>query len=75
MQLSFENIGKLFMGKEPGPFLNSLDKLYQGLLPGVRAYPLNIPGFAYHHALQVHLLIKFPFQSSKKFLQLIVKKG
>ncbi|KEH17087.1 cytochrome P450 family 90 protein [Medicago truncatula] len=51
-KLSFENIGKLFMGKEPGPFLNSLDKLYQGLLPGVRAYPLNIPGFAYHHALQ-----------------------
>jgi len=75
MQLSFENIGKLFMGKEPGPFLNSLDKLYQGLLPGVRAYPLNIPGFAYHHALQVYLLINyFPFQSSTSLLQLIIQK-
>ena len=40
------------MGKEPSPLLNSLDKLYQDLLLGVRAYPINIPGFAYHHALQ-----------------------
>ncbi|CAI8596140.1 unnamed protein product [Vicia faba] len=52
MQLSLENIGKLFLGKEPGLFLNSLDKLYQGVLPGVRAYPINIPGFTYHYALQ-----------------------
>lgn len=52
MQLTFENIGKLFMGKEPSPLLNLLDKLYQDLLLGVRAYPVNIPGFAYHHALQ-----------------------
>ncbi|KAI5410480.1 ent-kaurenoic acid oxidase 2 [Lathyrus oleraceus] len=51
-KLTFENIGKLFMGKEPSPLLNSLDKLYQDLLLGVRAYPINIPGFAYHHALQ-----------------------
>ncbi|XP_058784727.1 ent-kaurenoic acid oxidase 1-like [Vicia villosa] len=52
MQMSFENIGKLFLGKEPVLFLNSLDKLYQGVLPGVRAYPINIFGFAYHHALR-----------------------
>ncbi|CAI8596139.1 unnamed protein product [Vicia faba] len=51
-KLTFENIGKLFLGKEPSPLLNSLDKLYQDLLSGVRAYPINIPGFAYHHALQ-----------------------
>ncbi|XP_058784722.1 ent-kaurenoic acid oxidase 2-like [Vicia villosa] len=51
-KLTFENIGKLFMGKEPSPILNSLDKLYQDLLLGVRAFPINIPGFAYHHALQ-----------------------
>lgn len=51
-KMTFENIGKLFFSKEPGPFLNSLDKLYQDLLLGVRAYPINIPGFAYHHALQ-----------------------
>ncbi|WJX30934.1 ent-kaurenoic acid monooxygenase [Trifolium repens] len=51
-KLTLENIGKLFLGKDSGPFINSLDKLYQGVLPGVRAYPINIPGFAYHHALQ-----------------------
>ncbi|RHN66294.1 putative cytochrome P450 [Medicago truncatula] len=51
-KMTFENIGKLFFSKEPGPFLHSLDKLYQDLLLGVRAYPINIPGFAYHHALQ-----------------------
>jgi ent-kaurenoic acid hydroxylase len=67
MQLTLENIGKLFLGKDSGPFINSLDKLYQGVLPGVRAYPINIPGFAYHHALQVHMLIKFSFQSSISF--------
>jgi len=55
MQLTFDNIGKLFLSKEPGPFLNSLDKLYEGMVPGLRAYPLNIPGFAYHHALKVHV--------------------
>jgi len=53
--MTFENIGKLFFSKEPGPFLNSLDKLYQDLLLGVRAYPINIPGFAYHLALKVRL--------------------
>ncbi|GAU12620.1 hypothetical protein TSUD_121110 [Trifolium subterraneum] len=51
-KLTLENIGKLFLGKESGPFINSLDKLYKGLLPGVRANPINIPGFAYHHALK-----------------------
>ncbi|XP_058762852.1 ent-kaurenoic acid oxidase 2-like [Vicia villosa] len=51
-KMSFENIGNLFLGKESGLFLNSLDKLYQGILPGVRAYPINIPGFAYYNALQ-----------------------
>ncbi|KEH17088.1 cytochrome P450 family 90 protein [Medicago truncatula] len=52
IKLTFDNIGKLFLSKEPGPFLNSLDKLYEGMVPGLRAYPLNIPGFAYHHALK-----------------------
>ncbi|GAU12622.1 hypothetical protein TSUD_121130 [Trifolium subterraneum] len=51
-KLTFDNIGKLFMSMEPGPLLQSMDKLYQALLLGVRAYPINIPGFAYHRALQ-----------------------
>jgi hypothetical protein len=71
MQLTLGNIGKLFLGKESGPFINSLDKLYQGVLPGVRAYPINIPGFAYHHALKVHVFTKFSFHSSTSLIQLI----
>jgi hypothetical protein len=57
MQLTFDNIGKLFMSMESGPLLQSIDKFYQALLLGVRAYPINVPGFAYHRALQVHVLI------------------
>ncbi|XP_061361013.1 ent-kaurenoic acid oxidase 2-like [Gastrolobium bilobum] len=51
-KLTFENIGKLFVSMEPGPHLHSLDKLFQGILPGMRAYPINLPGFPYHHAFQ-----------------------
>ncbi|XP_061355136.1 ent-kaurenoic acid oxidase 2-like [Gastrolobium bilobum] len=51
-QLGIQNIGKLFASMEPGPLLHSLDKLIHGMLPGLRAYPLNFPGFAYHHAFQ-----------------------
>ncbi|KAI9175057.1 hypothetical protein LWI28_026756 [Acer negundo] len=48
----FENIGKLFVSFEPGPGLESMDKLFDGLLKGIRAQPINVPGFAYHHAIQ-----------------------
>ncbi len=39
---------------DPGPLLDTIDNLFTGLLKGVRAQPINIPGFAYHHARQVH---------------------
>ncbi|XP_058762849.1 ent-kaurenoic acid oxidase 2-like [Vicia villosa] len=50
-KMTFDIIGKLFMSKEPGLLQYSLDKLCEGLLQGVRAFPINIRGFAYHHAL------------------------
>ncbi|KAF2315997.1 hypothetical protein GH714_040792 [Hevea brasiliensis] len=50
--LTLQNIGKLFASLEPGPILDSLDKLYDGMLKGIRAYPLNFPGTASHHAIQ-----------------------
>lgn len=49
--VTFENIGKLFGGFEAGPLLDNMDKLFQGAVKGMRAYPINIPGFAYHHAV------------------------
>ncbi|XP_057458182.1 ent-kaurenoic acid oxidase 2-like [Lotus japonicus] len=51
-KMTFENISKSFMSMEPGPFLLSMDKLYKGLLEGVRAYPIDFPGFAYHRSIQ-----------------------
>ncbi|GMY15695.1 ent-kaurenoic acid oxidase-like [Fagus crenata] len=37
---------------EPGPHLDYMDKLFTGLVHGIRAYPVNFPGTTYHHALQ-----------------------
>ncbi|KAA8542380.1 hypothetical protein F0562_023484 [Nyssa sinensis] len=51
-KVTFENIGKIFASIEPGPVLESLDKLFEGLINGVRSYPINFPGTAYHRALQ-----------------------
>ncbi|KAI5569081.1 hypothetical protein BDE02_12G054700 [Populus trichocarpa] len=51
-KVTFENIGKLFVGLQPGQQLDAIDELFKGLLRGIRAYPLNIPGTAYRHAMQ-----------------------
>uniref|UniRef100_A0A1D1XNZ6 Ent-kaurenoic acid oxidase 2 n=1 Tax=Anthurium amnicola TaxID=1678845 RepID=A0A1D1XNZ6_9ARAE len=51
-KVTFENICKMFASMEPGPLLDSLDQSYAGLLAGIRAYPLNLPGTAFHHALK-----------------------
>ncbi|KAK3024013.1 hypothetical protein RJ639_045033 [Escallonia herrerae] len=51
-KVTFENIGKFFAGFEPGPVLDTLDELFTGMIHGIRAYPVNIPRTAYHHALQ-----------------------
>jgi hypothetical protein len=56
LQLTFENIGKLFASFEAGPVLDNMDNLFKGMIHGIRAYPINFPGTAYHHALQVVLL-------------------
>ncbi|GFZ03648.1 hypothetical protein Acr_16g0002720 [Actinidia rufa] len=51
-KVTFGNIGKLFAGLEQGPVVDTLDELFIGLLKGFRSYPIDIPGTAYHHALQ-----------------------
>ncbi|XP_027079550.2 ent-kaurenoic acid oxidase 2-like [Coffea arabica] len=47
-KVTFENIGKYFCGLEPGPHLDTLDHLFAG----ITSAQINIPGTAYHHALQ-----------------------
>ncbi|KAK1363375.1 Ent-kaurenoic acid oxidase 1 [Heracleum sosnowskyi] len=51
-KVTFENIGSFFASLEPGPVLDTLDKLFTGILRGFRASPINFPGSAYRHALQ-----------------------
>ncbi|CAN1262343.1 Ent-kaurenoic acid oxidase 2 [Linum perenne] len=51
-KVTFENIGRLFASLEAGTELYAIDELFQGMTKGFRAQPLNLPGTAYHHALQ-----------------------
>ncbi|KAL3845996.1 hypothetical protein ACJIZ3_003399 [Penstemon smallii] len=51
-KVTFANIGMFFASIEPGPVLDTLDVLFVNLLAGVRAYPLNFPGTAFHRALK-----------------------
>ncbi|KAK2968160.1 hypothetical protein RJ640_018253 [Escallonia rubra] len=53
-RVTFANIAKHFAGFEPGPVLDTLDELFKGVMHGFRAFPLNFPGTAYHHAIQCH---------------------
>lgn len=53
VQMTFENVGRLFASLEPGTTLDYMDELFAGLLKGVRASPINLPGTAYRHALEV----------------------
>lgn len=68
-QVTFENIGSFFASLEPGPGLDTLDKLFTGILKGMRASTVNVPGSAYHHALQVIYNSPYspPFQNKRRF--------
>ncbi|XP_047966217.1 ent-kaurenoic acid oxidase 2-like isoform X1 [Salvia hispanica] len=49
-QIVFANTAKYFASFEEDRVLDTLDDLFTGLLGGLRAYPLNFPGTAFHHA-------------------------
>ncbi|KAL0288387.1 UNVERIFIED_CONTAM: Ent-kaurenoic acid oxidase 1 [Sesamum calycinum] len=50
-KVTFANIGKYFASLEPGLVLDTLDELFECLTAGLRFYPLNFPGTAFHRAL------------------------
>ncbi|KAK3030719.1 hypothetical protein RJ639_037216 [Escallonia herrerae] len=56
-KVTYANIAKYFFGFEPGPVLDTLDELFKGVMHRFRAYPLDFPGTAYHHAIQCHTKI------------------
>lgn len=63
-KVTLENIGMFFASFEPGPTLDMLGEYFIGLVSAARSHPLNIPGFAYHHGLQVSFsFINFLFTS------------
>ncbi|XP_052174793.1 ent-kaurenoic acid oxidase 1-like isoform X8 [Diospyros lotus] len=51
-KVTFENIAKFFASFEPGPLVDTLEELLVQVTRGYRAYPLDFPGTAYHHALR-----------------------
>ncbi|KAM7272220.1 hypothetical protein ACFE04_026883 [Oxalis oulophora] len=51
-KLTLANIGKLFVNFEPGPLLDTMNKLFAGVLKGARAHPFNFPGTSYYEAIQ-----------------------
>ncbi|XP_023728348.1 ent-kaurenoic acid oxidase 1 [Lactuca sativa] len=61
-KVTFENIGMYFASIESGPTLDNLNKYFAGMISGLRAYPLNIPGFTFHHALQCRRKIQAIFK-------------
>lgn len=50
--VAFEDICDSFLSMKPGPLTKKMESFMDGLVGGMRAYPINIPGFSYHSALQ-----------------------
>jgi hypothetical protein len=53
MQVTFENICKMFASMDPSPVTDMMDGWFAGLLAGLRAFPIDFPGTAYRHARAV----------------------
>ncbi|TVU47477.1 hypothetical protein EJB05_07080, partial [Eragrostis curvula] len=49
-KLTFENICKMFVSMEPSPLTDKIDRWFAGLVAGIRAFPLDLPGTAFRHA-------------------------
>jgi len=57
VQVTFENICKMFMSMEPSPLTEEMDAWFAGLLGGLRAFPLDLPGTAFRRALRVRTYV------------------
>ncbi|KAK3151265.1 hypothetical protein QOZ80_3AG0243750 [Eleusine coracana subsp. coracana] len=49
-KVTFENICKMFISMEPSPLTDMIDGWFAGLVAGIRAFPLDLPGIAFRHA-------------------------
>ncbi|XVF09155.1 hypothetical protein REPUB_Repub07fG0067300 [Reevesia pubescens] len=62
-RLTMENIGKLFASIEPGPLLDTIDELFDGMVKGVKGQPLNLPGTAFYNAIQCRKRLEAIFRA------------
>ncbi|MCO5593951.1 hypothetical protein L7F22_047970 [Adiantum nelumboides] len=51
-EVTFEDICDAFLSISSGPLLKRMMHLTEGVVGGVRAYPINVPGFSYYNALK-----------------------
>lgn len=56
-RFTFRIIMHIFLSSGGDSTMNSLEKVYTDLNYGMRAMAINLPGFAYHRALKVFLLL------------------
>uniref|UniRef100_M8B5H8 Ent-kaurenoic acid oxidase 1 n=1 Tax=Aegilops tauschii TaxID=37682 RepID=M8B5H8_AEGTA len=49
-KVTFANICKMFISMEPSPLTCQIDRWFAGLVAGLRAFPLDFPGTAFHGA-------------------------
>ncbi|KAH9307399.1 hypothetical protein KI387_035310, partial [Taxus chinensis] len=61
--LSFSNICSFLLSFQRGPMLGSMETMYRGLLAGLRAQPINIPGTAFHYAIKCRKKLSAIIQS------------
>ncbi|KAH9307400.1 hypothetical protein KI387_035311, partial [Taxus chinensis] len=51
-EVTFSNICGLLFSFQSAPLLKKMQNIYRGLLGGLRAQPINLPGTAFHTALK-----------------------
>jgi ent-kaurenoic acid hydroxylase len=50
MQVTFANICMVFISMEPSPLTKQIDEWFGYLVAGLRSFPLDFPGTAFHRA-------------------------
>ncbi|XP_065860878.1 ent-kaurenoic acid oxidase-like [Euphorbia lathyris] len=60
-RLTLENIGKFFASLEPGALIDEMDKLFDGIIKGMRAQPSKFPGSACYYATQCRRKVEVIF--------------
>eukprot|EP00250_Pteridium_aquilinum_P022469 c25386_g1_i8 orf=1352-2248(+) len=51
-EVAFEDICDSFLSMKRSPLLTAMERCTKGMAGGIRAYPINIPGFTYYSAMQ-----------------------